>query len=95
MVPTEEEARDQGMAQAATHTAPWQVVATQYVTARPRGDVIHPDEVTAAVGVPPSSGAVGALFRTLRISGVVAKGPDSVSRRPGRHLSGVHTWVRR
>jgi hypothetical protein len=90
----EEEARDEGMAWAATASAPWVVVATDWVVARPEGTVIHPDHVTTAVGVPTSQGACGALFRALHLRGVIRPGGRAISRREGRHHSGVQLWVR-
>lgn len=89
----EDEKRD-GMDRAAIHTADWQHVAKDWVISRPSDTPLISDDVTAAIGVPPSQGAVGALFNALASGGYLRPDGYTKSRRTGRHASMVRRWVR-
>ncbi len=92
--PTEEEAREVGEARAASVTLDWQEAARRYVASLSLGVRLTSDHVTQAVGVPPSPGAVGALFSGLAKRHVVHHVGFTKSVRPGRHNGLIREWER-
>jgi hypothetical protein len=92
IVRSEEEAKQAGMDAAAGVTIDWQYVARQWVIGLRPGSALISDDVTKAVGVPRSPGAVGALFRALALEGVIVLEGVTKSRRAGRHASMVREW---
>ncbi len=85
---------EEGMEVARGNTIPWQVRATQWVEALPPGTRVVSDDVTSALGVPISQGAVGALFSSLRAKKVLRFDGIDTSGRAGRHASMIRVWTR-
>ncbi len=90
----EELAKEEGQRLAMVASIHWQTVAKEWVASLPRGTTVTSDDVTGHLGVPPSQGAVGALFSGLAKQGVVRMAGVTTSRREGRHGSMVRRWVR-
>lgn len=90
----EEEAKQEGMDAAAGATLDWQFAAREWVMSQPVGEMVMSDDVTWAIGVPPSKGAVGALFSGLARQKHIQRAGMGRSRRSGRHKSSVAVWRR-
>lgn len=93
-LPTEEQARDAGMAAAAAGTPDWHAVGMRWIERLDLGARITSDDVTRAIGVPASQGAVGALIGAAKKKGLIAYVDRAKSYRKDRHQSGVDLWER-
>lgn len=93
-----EVAKEEGIAQANANpsTAPWRVVAMDraMALAATRTEFTSED-ITATVGVPAASGAVGALLSTLARRGVVRRVGFRKAERVNQHAALVSVWVGR
>ncbi len=88
----EEQAKQQGMAESAGASAAWQKVARDWFASLPVGMSITADDLTDAIGVPTSQGAVGAAFAAAASRGLIAPVGMAKSRREGRHNSRTLAW---
>lgn len=90
----ERDCRDRGMVAAVEHAETWSERAWRILlmladTRRPfTADVIH-----ELCGAPPSSGAVGALFKAAAQRKVIQAVGLRQSKRDGRHAGLVRAWV--
>lgn len=88
----EQQLKEAGQDWAAMASAHWQAVARKWLEQVPIGTELTSDDVTDAVGVPTSQGAVGAFFSAARNKKQIVTVGLDISHREGRHGSTVRVW---
>jgi hypothetical protein len=88
----EEQAKVDGMARAANASASWQQSAREWFDSLDVGTIFTADDLTTAIGVPSSPGAVGAAFNAASSRTVIEAYGTALSTREGRHRSLTRSW---
>ncbi len=90
----EEQAKQDGVDQAAGATPDWQFAAREWIDGQPMGATFTADDLCDAIGVPASQGAVGAAFVAASKRGTIGALNYVKSDRAGRHKSRIMKWRR-
>ena len=87
--------KEAGQERAEGHVAPWSERARRWIVNQPRGATYTSEDITADLGQPPSSGAVGAVMTGMAKGGYHEKYMLVKAQRPNQHAAEIWTWIRR
>ena len=83
-----------GQARAIAAAPKWSVRARQWIERQCPGVTYTSEDITAALGQPPSSGAVGATMTGAAKSGLQRKYRLVQARRANQHGAEIWEWIR-
>lgn len=88
------EAKHAGMARTETKHADYAWRFDQEIIRRTPGQELTSEDITAVVGVPPSSGVVGARMNAAAKRGLIVRSGFRPAKRVNQHAALVSVWVR-
>lgn len=86
--------KEEGQEIASGHVMSWSEAAQDWIRRRTKGSMYTSEDVTADLGQPPSSGAVGAVMTAMAKMGYHQKHQIVKARRPNQHAAEIWVWVR-
>lgn len=84
--------KEEGQARATSASLSWTVRAREWLRARPRGSTYTSEDLTADLGQPPSSGAVGSVMTWGARQGLHRKVGRRQATRPNQHAAELTVW---
>jgi hypothetical protein len=86
--------KTKGQEQAEGHTPKWSDLARQWIERKIPGVTYTSEDITAELGQPPSSGAVGAVMTGAAKSSLHRKYRLVKAERPNQHAAEIWEWIR-
>lgn len=86
--------KDEGQSSARGHVSTWSQAAQEWILRKQPGMTYTSEDITADLGQPPSSGAVGAVMTAMAKMGYHRKYFISKAQRPNQHAAEIWMWIR-